>query len=474
MEPVRAGVYVRISDDREGGGLGVKRQEDDCILLAASLGWRVIDVYIDNDVSAADRRKVRKDYQRMLNDIREGVIDAVIAWHPDRIYRQPRELEDLIDLLEKRGVLVKTVKTGDIDLSTPNGRMTARIHGALAKYEVEHKQERIRRKVQELVAAGKIHNSGHRPFGYTRVFSGEGPRRKIIEDVVNEEEAAHVRKWARRALEGETIYSIVKSANEAGVRSTTGRQWSYQAMRHLLISGRIAGLKEHKREVVGKAVWPAIISEEEHHQLRALLTSKGQPRRTSALKYPLTGLVRCTCSEPAPKMKVRHPSGRKNPQYVCPPKGNGGCGARAVDVPILEDLMRRLLIARLEEVDVPDEDATDDPRPALEQKIAKWERKLEEVKAEFLDGDTSARELREVSETLNARIQQARQEMAQHSAPSRLQVTPEELREEWKDPGFPVGRKQAVFRAFFEEIRVFPAERPFNVFNPDRIKPLWR
>lgn len=65
----RVGIYVRISDDREGGGLGVKRQEDDCRLLAASLGWKVVEVHVDNDVTAADRRKKRKDYLRMLEEL---------------------------------------------------------------------------------------------------------------------------------------------------------------------------------------------------------------------------------------------------------------------------------------------------------------------------------------------------------------------------------------------------------------------
>ncbi|HEX9497165.1 MAG TPA: hypothetical protein VF926_01955, partial [Mycobacterium sp.] len=31
--PPRAGIYVRISDDREGRGLGVERQEEDCRAL---------------------------------------------------------------------------------------------------------------------------------------------------------------------------------------------------------------------------------------------------------------------------------------------------------------------------------------------------------------------------------------------------------------------------------------------------------
>ena len=46
----KAAVYVRISRDREGAGLGVQRQEQDCRELADRLGWHVVGLYCDNDV----------------------------------------------------------------------------------------------------------------------------------------------------------------------------------------------------------------------------------------------------------------------------------------------------------------------------------------------------------------------------------------------------------------------------------------
>jgi DNA invertase Pin-like site-specific DNA recombinase len=52
MPGVRAAVYVRISSDRVGAGLGVARQEEDCRGLYDRLGWQVARVYSDNDVSA--------------------------------------------------------------------------------------------------------------------------------------------------------------------------------------------------------------------------------------------------------------------------------------------------------------------------------------------------------------------------------------------------------------------------------------
>jgi site-specific DNA recombinase len=160
-----AAVYCRISDDREGAGLGVERQEADCRERAKQLGWTVVDVYPDNDLSAFTGVD-RPHYQRLLQDLRSGVVDAVLAWHTDRLHRTPLELEEFIDICETKGLAVETVKAGPIDLSTPAGRAIARTLCAWARYESEHKAERIRRKALELAQAGKRSGGGSRPYGY--------------------------------------------------------------------------------------------------------------------------------------------------------------------------------------------------------------------------------------------------------------------------------------------------------------------
>ena len=129
-----AGVYVRISQDRGGAGLGVERQEQDCRALAEQLGWAVVEVYCDNDLSAFSGRR-RPDYERMITDIEDGKISAVISWHPDRLHRRAAELERYIGVCERHGIENQTVTAGMWDLSTPSGRMTARQLGAVSLYE---------------------------------------------------------------------------------------------------------------------------------------------------------------------------------------------------------------------------------------------------------------------------------------------------------------------------------------------------
>ena len=89
LVPQAAAIYCRISHDPSGERLGVRRQEDDCRAEAVRRQWAVAGVYVDDDRSAFSTRKPRPEYQRLLNDIREGVIDGVLIWRLDRLHRQP-------------------------------------------------------------------------------------------------------------------------------------------------------------------------------------------------------------------------------------------------------------------------------------------------------------------------------------------------------------------------------------------------
>lgn len=73
---VAAAIYVRISRDSEGTGLGVRRQRGDCEALVARLGWTVARVYEDNDVSAtkggtaaSGAAKPRASFERLQRDV---------------------------------------------------------------------------------------------------------------------------------------------------------------------------------------------------------------------------------------------------------------------------------------------------------------------------------------------------------------------------------------------------------------------
>ena len=130
---VRAGVYCRISKDRKDASgeftmLGVDRQEEDCRELCRTLGWEVSEVFVDNDVSATSG-KTRPAYTALLKAVTEGTIDAIVCWHPDRLYRRTVDLEELVKVCDKHRAPVATVNAGAVDLTTPTGRLGRIVFG---------------------------------------------------------------------------------------------------------------------------------------------------------------------------------------------------------------------------------------------------------------------------------------------------------------------------------------------------------
>jgi site-specific DNA recombinase len=282
MPTWKAAIYCRISRDRVGDRLGVERQEPPCQALAERLSWDVVDVYTDDDTSAYSGKR-RPAYERMLHDVRAGRVNAIIVWAADRLTRRPVENEEIIDLAERLGVKLATV-TGDYDLGTPSGRLHFRQLGIIARYESEHRAERLRLKHEELARAGRNASGGIRPFGFL-------PNRVELHLA----EAEEIRRAARRLVVGESVYAILADWRARGIATPAGRVWLATSFRGMITSPRVAGLRQLRGEVVGPAAWPAILDRATWERVCAVFVD---PARRKAHGPPHTylmtgGLARC-------------------------------------------------------------------------------------------------------------------------------------------------------------------------------------
>lgn len=281
-------IYCRISRDREGAGLGIERQREDCEALARRLKYRVIDVYADNDMSAYSG-KPRAGYRQLLADLREGRATEVLAWHTDRLHRSPVELEEYIDVCEPRGITTHTVKTGPIDLATPSGRMVARMLGAAARFESDHKSDRSKRAKQQKAEAG-LWKGGRRPFGY----ESDGV-------TLRNDEAGEILKAAALLLSGVSLAGVTRDLNNRGVLTSTGSTWTPRNVTQVLKRPRNAGIMEHQGEEIGAAEWKPIFQREDgtadETTWRAVCALLNDPeRRTTpgpARRWLGSGIYRC-------------------------------------------------------------------------------------------------------------------------------------------------------------------------------------
>jgi site-specific DNA recombinase len=430
----KAAIYVRISEDKTGAGLGIERQEDDCRALAGRLGWDVVEVYSDNDTSAYSG-KPRPGYRHLLADLRTGVADAVLCWHTDRLHRSPVELEEYIEVCQPREIPTQTVKAGPLDLATPSGRLMARQLGAYARFESEHHSDRAKRARLQAATDGRW-LGGLRPFGY----GADGM-------TVIEAEAEAIRWMATEVLAGTSLRAIARKLNAEGTFTSQGRPWTPRAVTWLLRRPRNAGLSQHHGEPIGLARWPAILDEDTWRGVVAVL---GDPARSTtgsrARRWLLSGLALCgVCGEPV-QSGVAVWGDRRVPSYVCPIRH---VRRNAVE---LDNFVEAVVVKRLSRPDAAEllaPDQTGDVA-ALHAQDAVLRARLDELGRLFGDGVIDALQL--ASGTASIRTQ--REDVtASLSAASRGSVLAgvadaENAAEVWE--GLDLSRRRAIVDVLLE------------------------
>lgn len=442
-DPQLACIYCRMSEDREGGGLGVDRQREDCEQLAAELGLTVIKVYTDNDLSAYSG-KPRPGYQQMLEDLRSGLYGTVLAWHTDRLHRRPSELEEYIDVCEPRNVQTRTVKAGVLDLTTATGRWQARQLGAMARYEVERMIERQRRARDQKVQRGEW-SGGPRPYGWETDGVTPIP-----------EEIAVIREATDTVLAGGSVRALAADLNERALYSSTGAHWDGSTLRRMLRRPRNAGILQHRGEEAGTAQWDAAIDEPTWRSLCAVLDDPSRiPSASNVRKYLGSGLYVCgVCGETLTSFTK---SGKGPTKYKC---RKNSCVLR--DLVLLDKWVQSHLLRRLQEPDAAaaflgrvEDDGAD--VAAAQESLRAARENLDQLAAAFGAGEIDMQEWR-----LARAGARARKERAEAVLASAVKVNPlaeligaDDVQGVWKQMDL-ARQRAAIDRAM--TVRVLPAK----------------
>lgn len=458
-------IYARISQDRTGDELGVTRQLEDCRAEAERRGWSVAQEYVDDDISAYSGR-ARPAYQRMVADIKDGRRDAVLVWHQDRLHRDPRELEEFMDICLRAGLHDLASLSGDIDLSKPDSVLMIRVVGAFAANESASKRRRGARKALEIAQSGKPMMGGPRPFGF-------------LDDRVTHHpvEAPVIRELARRALAGETLTSLAIWLQDQGVKTSQGNEWRTNTLRTLLTNPRMWGMRVHQRQIIGKGVWEPIITEDEGERLCRKLLDPARRTNRSARSYALSGMLECgKCGN----RLYSHPRGQYR-RYACL-KGpdSRGCGGIFIYAEKLEEFIAEAVLYRLDSRELHQaltEDAsTPDEVRKLGAAIEATTAKLSELAEMWADGDMTREQFKNAQERLTKRLEDYRRAYSRltHPADAAEYIGHgAELREKWQTLG--LSQQVAIIKAVLSKATILPATKSGrHGLDPARVVPEWR
>ncbi|MGY1651712.1 recombinase family protein [Geodermatophilus sp. SYSU D01119] len=459
-------VYARISQDRDGDGLGVKRQVDDCMAEVERRGWAAAEVYVDDDVSAYTG-KTRPAYARMLGDLADGFRDAVVVWHVDRLHRRPVELEHFVATCKQAGVTDVVTVHGDFDLGSGDGLLIARLLSAVAANESDAKRRRGRRKMQEIAEAGRPHGGGTRPFG----FEADKVSHRA-------DEAAVIRALTARALAGESLTSLSRWLDAEGVRTVTGRPWRTTTVRQLLLNPRTYGMRSHRNgESLTPAVWQPIISAADGEKLRLLLTDPARRTNRTARRYVLSGLCRCgLCGSvmySVPRFDTR--------RYLCRSGTDfGGCGRMAIYADKLERFIVDAVLLRLDSPAMASaltgSGHDDEQAASLATAIESDTERLDELALMYAEGEIDRAGMRKARERIEGRRvanRRALARMTQTTTLDGLVGQGEQLRQRWAELN--LGRQAAIIKAVLDHVIVNPAATPGRRgLDISRLQPVWR
>lgn len=459
--PTRAGIYCRLSYAPDGSLEKVERQEGDCRQLAARLGWPVADqhIYQDNSRSAWQRNRKRPAWDRMLADVDQGAIDAILVYHGDRLIRQPRDLETLIGIADSKGIRIASV-SGTRDLDSPDDRFILRIEAAQACRESDNTSRRVRRGWAARAKKGRPSGGGKRPFGFKDL------------ETIDPAEAAVLAEAADRLLAGQSQGGVIRWMNEVSTTSQ-GKKWSGAALKKILSSPRVAGLVEHEG-VLYEAVWEPIITRDTWEDIKRLFAqnSAERPYYGQARIHMLSGVAECVTCDHTVRTKPVGGRNRKTVRiYHCP---NPDCPQRmARNQDHLDAYVTGRTLALLGDPRFAAElaDGADTDRPGIGAEISALERRKASAKTQLenlvdypdLDPAIMIRAL----ESFDRRIAELRGQLATSSSQRLLGRMVGMAREQWDAE--PVDVRASVIRILWR-IQILPATWRGPGFDPESVR----
>ncbi|TDU05850.1 DNA invertase Pin-like site-specific DNA recombinase [Streptomyces sp. 846.5] len=479
-------LYARESEDAEGAGEQVTNQMDDLREYATEFGGRVGREAVENDTSAFKKKRVRLPdgthayrvvrpvWDAVMTDLRRGTHNALALVNIDRGMRDPRDLEDLIDLVERYGVFVAAI-TGFLDLTTDSGIAMARNEINQRNLESRNTSRRMMNGKRKAALKGRNSGGAYRPFGWNE-----------DKTTLNEVEADLLRKAADQVVSGVRVASIVKAWNAAGILSVTGKQWTTQTLSQILTNPRLYGVRTYKGEILlnsdglpVRGAWEAILTEDQFSAVDSRVTSYGprvNPRdgRGHVSKYLLSPFVRCGACGARMRGGTRPgPGGVKVHVYWCRSKEEGGCGGCSRLGSSVDEYITELVIQDHERASL--KSIEELPPWGKEEALRSVRTKINELtqqyRADRITGGRYFPLLEELESDERALLAERRKyDSARESRMSAVT----DLRERWADEKFLLEQRQGAVAESLIAVEIHPAGAGSKIFDPSKITPIWR
>lgn len=333
----KAVIFNRASRDPSGRAKSVTDQNKDNHIVCAANDWEVAAVFTENNVGASKySKKKRSEYGKMLDFLQtEDDIYVLVCWEGSRNDRTLKGHVELSGLLQDTDTKL-CIGGRLLDLNNDDDEFFAGLDALLSVKEAARLRKRTLRGVKSNALAGKPH--ARPPYGYRAISKGMW--------VIDEPTASVVRDLAERIARGESGTSLAKDLNRRAIPIPTWRipftwkEWSYAQVRQVLINPAYIAKRVYRGEVIGDAVWPALLDEDLYWTVYNKLTDQSRKTyREGGVNHLCSGQV-ASCSLCSSRLRFHTIKGIE--YYVCADKG---CVSMKYET--LNDIVRNRVVVKM-------------------------------------------------------------------------------------------------------------------------------
>jgi hypothetical protein len=269
----------------------------------------------------------------MIRDSKQGIFDVVLVWKLDRFSRDRYDSAIYKQTLKKNGVRVVSAKENIAE--GPEGIILESLLEGISEYYSAELSVKIRRGHTDN-ALKCMSNGSPMPLGYKR---GENQTFQI-----DEATAPIVQEIYNRYADGESIKSIISDMDERGIKTSTGRPFTYSSFKTLLKNRKYLGEYRYG-DIVTPGGIPAIISEELFDRVqRRQEQNRHAPAKAKAREeYLLTTKLYCGyCGELLVGESGTSKTGKIHYYYKCngrKRKKKNKCSKKSLPKEALENLV---------------------------------------------------------------------------------------------------------------------------------------
>ena len=323
----KVGVYCRLSDEdrdkvnKTDDSDSIVNQRSMCLKYANQNGWDVVDIYSDDDFSGAGT--YRPDFERLINDCKNGKINLVLCKSQSRFSRDMEVIERYLhNKFIEWGVRFVSI-IDNADTSIESNKKSRQINGLINEWYLDDLSQNIRKSLKNRREDGLFMGS-FASYGYER--DSEDYHKLVVDPVA----AEVVKKIFKMYAEGYGYHRICEYLNNNNIppRSVYKRQkgskfvchscdydkvrWNPDTVAQILrnevyIGNLVQGkttyvsYKNHKEKAVPKKDWcrventhEAIIDIDTWNKVQSILGTHTRNTKHGQINY-FTRKVYCSC-----------------------------------------------------------------------------------------------------------------------------------------------------------------------------------